>query len=373
MVASLAVPLSPHVFVKLPHVILLHPNLSLQAKLLYGILRRYAREKGYCYPGYARLAEDMRRSERTVRRAMDELVAAGIVGKWQRGLKQTNVYYLASPEKGSPIPPDRTSVSTLDRPLVTDKRDEEKRDEEREIDLSKAAENCIVEGKHPVTTSSLRQRQSVLHDPDRDRMRLLIEDIARQLNDRASLSSTTSRLLNVMRRAGISFDQFAEAIYEARKRTLERANIRDRNERGTCRMGYFFSTLEQVLTEKKGVGTHRLSPDDGEKMFGLAGVPSTDRTSPTVWGRERAMTVPHFAPRPEHTLCASLADSRFSVYLPTDGASHDDTWAALRAMGFDDASAFRQRFGLLPAQVPGGLNDVWAKVRYAEDRLTASQ
>jgi len=106
---------------------------------------------------------------------------------------------------------------------------------------STAAENRVVEEDHSAGTASLPQQKRPPQDLDRDRIRLLIADITRQLNDRAPLWSTTSRLLAVMHRAEVAFPQFADAIYEARTRTLRRANIRDRNERGVCRMGYFCS------------------------------------------------------------------------------------------------------------------------------------
>ena len=55
-------------------------GLSSTARLLAGILVRHlGRENGQCNPSVGRLAEKLARSERTIRRALSELVGAGVI------------------------------------------------------------------------------------------------------------------------------------------------------------------------------------------------------------------------------------------------------------------------------------------------------
>jgi hypothetical protein len=81
-------------FVKFPKHVLYSRALSAHAKLLYAVLCGYAYQKDYCFPSYARLCEDMQLSERAIRKALHELIAAGLVEKRQRGNKQPNIYIL---------------------------------------------------------------------------------------------------------------------------------------------------------------------------------------------------------------------------------------------------------------------------------------
>lgn len=55
------------------------------AVLLYGQLARYAGKNGLCFPGQARLAEDLRTTARTVQRWVRELVNAGLLARRRRG------------------------------------------------------------------------------------------------------------------------------------------------------------------------------------------------------------------------------------------------------------------------------------------------
>lgn len=252
MVASLSVPSPSYGFVKLPNHILLHPHLSLQAKLLYSLLRRYARDKGYCYPGCKRLAQDMRRSERTVRRCMDELVSHGIVTKWRRGLRQTNVYYLASPDKDLSVLSDRTFVSNQERTFVTDKEDKDEKDEgENAVEYSTTFSSSSFHKNDgpPPRSSPPPSKSRYVPQPERDAVIALFGDLRTELRDQAKLGSTSTRALNLWRRSGVTWDDFVDAVYSARTATKARTHaIKSRDEHGAARkMAYFFSLLEDRL------------------------------------------------------------------------------------------------------------------------------
>lgn len=87
-------PVTLHGFTQVPNYILTKPELSVGAKLAYAMLLKYAWTDNACYPGQAKLAEDMGSGERSVRRYLDELEEAGLLKIVQRGLGKTNLYQL---------------------------------------------------------------------------------------------------------------------------------------------------------------------------------------------------------------------------------------------------------------------------------------
>jgi len=82
-----------------------------------------------------------------------------------------------------------------------------------------------------------------------------VSDLARELNDEASLPSSVSRALNLYRRADADLNGFVDALLGARAATKQHsASIRkQRDVDGTAfgpsknRMAYFFAVLEDVL------------------------------------------------------------------------------------------------------------------------------
>lgn len=66
-------------FARVPIGILSRPGLTDGAKLLYGLLARYAGQDGRCHPSQERLARDLCKSARQVRRLVAELEAAGLI------------------------------------------------------------------------------------------------------------------------------------------------------------------------------------------------------------------------------------------------------------------------------------------------------
>jgi hypothetical protein len=119
-----------HGFAQVPRPILRACGLSDKAKIVYALLLDYAWQDGSCFPGQEKLAEDLATSDRTIRRALDELKATKLITWKQRGLSQTNVYYILNiaesrvwPAEERPAEPDRTKMSGQDRSnLSTPKR-----------------------------------------------------------------------------------------------------------------------------------------------------------------------------------------------------------------------------------------------------------
>lgn len=94
---------------------------------------------------------------------------------------------------------------------------------------------------------------SLVDNYDETRLALLpyAEDLARELNDQAPLSSTTTRLVNLYRRAGVDLDTFIDRLLVARAITQERTSaIRTTRPDGPGpkpKMAYMLAVLEDLL------------------------------------------------------------------------------------------------------------------------------
>ena len=89
-----------HGFTQVPNFILTNPKLSVGAKLAYAMLLKYAWQDEACFPGQAKLAEDMGSGERSVRTYLKELETAELLEIKQRGLGKTNLSRLHLTIKG---------------------------------------------------------------------------------------------------------------------------------------------------------------------------------------------------------------------------------------------------------------------------------
>jgi hypothetical protein len=79
-------------FTQIPNAIVRNPNLSMQAKYLYGLLLSYAWNDPDAYPGLERLRRDTGAKVETLRKYLYELSDAGVLGIERRGRGKTNLY-----------------------------------------------------------------------------------------------------------------------------------------------------------------------------------------------------------------------------------------------------------------------------------------
>lgn len=89
-------------------------------------------------------------------------------------------------------------------------------------------------------------------DADREPIRAFVEDFAREFNDQAPLSASTTRAVNLYRESGVPLDAFLNRLYEARSIVKDRsASIRKQADGGGWpvknKMPYFFSVAEDLL------------------------------------------------------------------------------------------------------------------------------
>lgn len=81
-------------FTQVPNLILQNSNLSIGAKATYAVMLSYAWQKDHCFPGQTTLAKNLGSGERSVRRYIKELEAAGYIKVNQRGMGKVNHYEL---------------------------------------------------------------------------------------------------------------------------------------------------------------------------------------------------------------------------------------------------------------------------------------
>ena len=81
-------------FTQVPNFILKSKTLSAGDKLAMAMILSYMWHNNSCFPGQARLAEDMGVDERSVRRHVKALQAEGLLTIVRRGLGKTNIYEL---------------------------------------------------------------------------------------------------------------------------------------------------------------------------------------------------------------------------------------------------------------------------------------
>ncbi len=79
-------------FVQIWTHVLEDPTLSAGARILYGILRGYARQDAECWPGMQAIAAKVGVSDNAARRYMQELASAQLVTVKRRGQGRTNLY-----------------------------------------------------------------------------------------------------------------------------------------------------------------------------------------------------------------------------------------------------------------------------------------
>jgi biotin operon repressor len=81
-------------FTMIPNLVFNRTDLSSNAKLTYMGFLFHSWQKGSCFPGQQRLAEELGLSIATIRRATRELQARGLLRVTQRGQGKTNIYTL---------------------------------------------------------------------------------------------------------------------------------------------------------------------------------------------------------------------------------------------------------------------------------------
>lgn len=272
-------------FVQIPRVILHARNLSRHAKILYAILLSYAWQEEECFPGYARLCQDLQASENSVRLYMRELEKAHLLRQRRRGLGKTNLYIIPDlrtakieVQEPQPLRTSRSEVLDAQDSPVPDPQDSrdlmevetgEVETGEQDFDLSKlrkvktgtgevaaqpyppspsarraGSEQAMDEG-FTTPAQVLRAREASSEEaaaiqadpsgpgykaggsrPEMDteewaRLQFHMGQFRKEFGDQASLRSSTTRAYNLFVRSGLSIEAFTERLFRARVVTQE--------------------------------------------------------------------------------------------------------------------------------------------------------
>ena len=81
-------------YTQVPNFLLKMKEITSGDKMTFAMILSYAWQNDSCFPGQAKLAEDMGVDERTIRRHIQALQAAGLLVIQQRGQGKTNIYEL---------------------------------------------------------------------------------------------------------------------------------------------------------------------------------------------------------------------------------------------------------------------------------------
>jgi DNA-binding transcriptional ArsR family regulator len=261
-----------HGFTIIPNYVLRAPDLSRDAKLLYGILLSYAWQKGRCFPGYGTLQRDMGSGSAQVSKYLRELREAGWLKITRRGQGRTNIYELTDPTRSALFfQNERTRTSELKEPDTTKTKEKEdsveENSDEKDLDLSNLRmasperKSGDLESQNGISGEKKRgaggwrgRKSTAVYDENREVILDYIKDFAPELGDEAKLASSVTRAQNIFRRSGISMEAFIGKMYEARSIVKENSGkIRKETKPDgkafsvKSRMAYWFATLENLL------------------------------------------------------------------------------------------------------------------------------
>lgn len=82
-------------FTQIPNALFRASKLTIQARYLYCVLRKYCWGKEFCFPDQVTLGEDLGISSRQVSEYINELIRNGLITKFRRGYK-SNTYILVT-------------------------------------------------------------------------------------------------------------------------------------------------------------------------------------------------------------------------------------------------------------------------------------
>ncbi len=178
-------------------------------------------------------------SRSAVWRGAKGLVEKGVLGvervQSENGEYETNVYSLRFAEETAVSLQENHPLSFREQGVGVQERVQ-----------NKAPQNIV--GKEPFEISK-GQQVDLKYDEVRLVLLAYAEDLARELNDRAPLASTTTRLVNLFRASGLDLETFVARLMQARAITQERtASIRTRSEGfgPKPKMAFFLAVVEDL-------------------------------------------------------------------------------------------------------------------------------
>lgn len=192
-------------FAQVPRGVLKNPRLTMQAKTLYALLLDYAWQKGSCFPGQDKLAEDLRVHKNTILKYLKELRNLKLIDWERRGLNKTNIYYilpLPDVDKSTSITPDlHSTVTPESQPSVN---------QETHGNVNKKEEEEYTQ---------IKNTQSLTLATDNDDLDSFDEEavaLAQELDDEKNIKYY-QKLINQKQRGEISVNDIQTALSKTRQ------------------------------------------------------------------------------------------------------------------------------------------------------------
>ncbi len=207
-------------FTAIPRMVLKNPHLTMQAKVIFALLLDYAWQKGSCFPGQDRLANDLSVHRNTIIKHLKELKEYGLISWKQRGLNQTNIYYINPISKVK-----RYAVEPLDAhsSVSPESHSDVNQESHPSVNLIEEVEYKKKEYKKPLTLGSTPRGDSVEpsspQDNDNESLNTFDTEavaIAQELNDEKSIKYY-QKIINLKNRGEIKDEDIQSALNDTRR------------------------------------------------------------------------------------------------------------------------------------------------------------
>ncbi len=230
-------------FTAIPRAILKSPMLSMQAKILFALLLDYAWQKGSCFPGQERLAEDLNVHRNTISKHLIELRSCGLITWKQRGLNRTNVYYINSlatvqfekVDKSSILSDSHSSVHPESHPSMH-------QEQHPSVNIIKEDEYKKKEYKKPLTLGNVNE-QINLNTFDNEAI-----EIAKELGDEKSIKFY-QKIVNKKNKGELISDDIDTALNDTRR--MIRTDQIDGKNFLRNPASWFVATLQKLTQKRK--------------------------------------------------------------------------------------------------------------------------
>ncbi len=245
-------------FTAIPRAILKSPKLSMQAKTLFALLLDYAWQKGSCFPGQERLAEDLNVHRNTISKHLLELKAFGFITWKQRGLNRTNIYYINPLATMQFEKADETNTFLESHSSVHPESHSDVNQElQPSVNIIKEVEYKKKEYKKPLTLGNANEQLN-LNTFDSEALA-----IAKELNDEKSIKFY-QKVINQKKKGEISDEDILSALSDTRR--MVRTDQVDGKNFLKNPAGWFVSVLKK-LTEKRKEKEQKAKVEDMLNKF----------------------------------------------------------------------------------------------------------
>lgn len=219
----------------------------------------------WIYKSQVELEDETCLSAYQQKQARDRLKKLGVLQDERRGVP-ARLYYriewdavfrlLETANLDSDPDPRFRETEKLDSTTQPRFRETANLDSEEPASLSAGNPQSITESTQRVLTersfeSSKGPTSLAQYDEDRAALLPFVQDLARELNDQAPLSSSVTRTVNVYRASGLDLDNFIDRMLQARTITQERtASIRTTSSGlgAKPKLQYWFAVLEDLAS-----------------------------------------------------------------------------------------------------------------------------